>query len=1198
MQIKSLEIQGFKSFPDRVKFTFHSGITAVVGPNGSGKSNIVDAVRWVFGEQSTKTLCGSRMEDVIFGGTARRRPQSSATVTLVLANADRSLPVDSDEVAITRRFYRSGESEYRLNGAGVRLRDIYELFMDTGLGRDGYSVIGQGRIAEIISSRSSERREIFEEAAGISKYRYRRGEAERRLSAAEENMLRLRDILSELEGRVEPLRREAEKAERFLALSEEKKSLEIGVWLTRIDRLDTQYRELHDRFLAARGEYEAADRENAALEERIAALYTQMQEQAVAIDGLRARLREWEADAARIRSEQAVGDNDIAHSRERIAALTRQQEEGEEASRQGAAALAEAEARAAALDEQRTAAEQAVAAAGEAVTAAGEALAAVDADTERLKFRRAAIYQQLDEARSSGAASRSLRQETSRRLEQMRDASAGREQALEQRRRELADCESLAAAAAARREELTNTRRGYELRLQSRRERRDQLAQKVEALRSEAAGQRQRAALLEGMEKSLEGYSFSVKFILQQAGRGQLTGVCGSVSQLIAAAEPRFATAIEIALGGAMQNLIVENEEVAKRCIRLLDREKKGRATFLPLTSVRGRRMDDRPFAGMAGVVGIASALVRAEDRYAGVVEQLLGRILIAEDLDAAVSIARACGYRFRIVTLDGQVINSGGAMTGGYTAKSTGLLGRRDEIDRLEAAAAALERQAADQQKAVDGAAEEQSRVEGQIWAVDAEIRQLDDDRIRAESEKKRLEEALAAADASARREEEEEQKLAARLEELTGRSRSAEEVLAALTAELEQVGGEIAAAEDRRRALDTEGRDRERRRAEAELAALEVTKDLDAARQEAERLRSEQAGGQDRLAALAAEIAALEETIRDRQAQIEAGRMRLEQIAEESAAAEERIRTGEAARRDCEGQITALRSQTRELTARRENHAREAARLDERQQAAAADRDQVIAKLWEEYELTPGAAGEAVPRPEDPAASERRLTALRGEIRALGNVNVGAVEEYREVSERYTFLSAQLDDVEKSRRELLRLIEELTAQMRELFLASFREIDRSFGRIFAELFGGGRGELVLEDPSDPLGSGIEIRGQPPGKVIKNLAALSGGEQSLVAIAIYFAILTVNPAPFVILDEIEAALDDVNVAKFARYLRGMSRSTQFIAITHRRGTMEEADVLYGVTMQEEGVSRLIELRVDELEKKLGITGDAIPPAR
>ena len=846
MQIKSLEIQGFKSFPDRVKFTFHSGITAVVGPNGSGKSNIVDAVRWVFGEQSTKTLRGSRMEDVIFGGTARRRPQSSATVTLVLANADRSLPVDSDEVAITRRFYRSGESEYRLNGAGVRLRDIYELFMDTGLGRDGYSVIGQGRIAEIISSRSSERREIFEEAAGISKYRYRRGEAERRLSAAEENMLRLRDILSELEGRVEPLRREAEKAERFLALSEEKKSLEIGVWLTRIDRLDTQYRELHDRFLAARGEYEAADRENAALEERIAALYTQMQEQAVAIDGLRARLREWEADAARIRSEQAVGENDIAHSRERIAALTRQQEEGEEASRQGAAALAEAEARATALDEQRTAAEQAVAAAGEAVTAAGEALAAVDADTERLKFRRAAIYQQLDEARSSGAASRSLRQETSRRLEEIRAASAGREQALEQRRRELADCESLAAAAAARREELTNTRRGYELRLQSRRERRDQLAQKVEALRSEAAGQRQRAALLEGMEKSLEGYSFSVKFILQQAGRGQLTGVCGSVSQLIAAAEPRFATAIEIALGGAMQNLIVENEEVAKRCIRLLDREKKGRATFLPLTSVRGRRMDDRPFAGMAGVVGIASALVRAEDRYTGVVEQLLGRILIAEDLDAAVSIARACGYRFRIVTLDGQVINSGGAMTGGYTAKSTGLLGRRDEIDRLEAAAAALERQAADQQKAVDGAAEEQSRVEGQIWAVDAEIRQLDDDRIRAESEKKRLEEALAAADASARREEEEEQKLAARLEELTGRSRSAEEVLAALTAELEQVGGEIAAAEDRRRALDAEGRDRERRRAEAELAALEVTKDLDAAHQEAARLRSEQAGGQ----------------------------------------------------------------------------------------------------------------------------------------------------------------------------------------------------------------------------------------------------------------------------------------------------------------------------------------------------------------
>ena len=1189
MQIKSLEIQGFKSFPDKVKLTFDKGITAVVGPNGSGKSNIVDAVRWVFGEQSTKTLRGNRMEDVIFGGTAKRKPQGSAMVNLVLDNSDRLLPVDSDEISITRKLYRSGESEYRLGGASVRLKDIYELFMDTGLGRDGYSVIGQGRIAEIISSRSSERREIFEEAAGISKYRYRRGEAQRRLDAAEENMLRLRDILSELEGRVEPLRREAEKAREYLTLAEERRVLEIGVWLAKIDQLSAQCRELQDKFLAARGEYDSLSREEEGLEERINLLYTQMQDCAVTADGLRTRLREWEAEAAQIRSDQAVGENNIAHSRESIASLEAEHRQGLQHTDEDQAAAAEAEKRIAALEQTGAEIRSRLAEENEQAEQNSRTLAELDGEIESRKFRRTAVYKQIDDARFSGAASRSLLEETHRRLEEIRQASGSRDGELERTRQELAECEDLLAGTDARQEEFQNARKGWEMRLQSRKERWQQLADQLSALQSEAAQKRQRAGILEGMEKSLEGYTYSVKFILQQSSRGMLRGVHGSVSQLVAAADPRYSTAIEIALGAGMQNIVVADENAAKQCIRLLDRERKGRATFLPMTAVRGRRMDDREFSGMEGAVGIASSLVTADPRYSGIVEHLLGRILVAEDLDCAVTIAKRCGYKFRIVTLDGQVINTGGAMTGGYTAKSAGLLGRRGEIDQLEAEAAALEQKAAEQQNTLTAAQEEISRIEAQIWSIDAGLREVSDDRIRAQGEKKRLEQILTSAGESAAREKAEEAALAARVEQLTGENRSAETVLTGLTGELDKISAEIETLQEKRRQADEAGREQERRKAALELQRLENEKDLAAAKAEQERLIARQEDSQTRLAEIRERIAELERSIQADRSEIEAGAMRLEQLAEQTITANERIRQSEETRRDCEQKVSSLRSQSREIASRKEIHAREAARLDERLQAAGSERDQVVAKLWESYELTPTMAVEQVSAPEDPAEAERRLTAVRSRIRGLGSVNVGAVEEYEEVSQRYNFLSAQLDDVEKSKRELSRLIEELTSQMRQLFLESFGEINRHFGRIFTELFGGGRAELLLEDPADPLGCGIEIKVQPPGKVIKNLAALSGGEQAFVAIAIYFAILKVNPAPFVILDEIEAALDDVNVAKYARYLRSMTGHTQFIAITHRRGTMEEADVLYGVTMQEEGVSKLIELRVGELEEKLGI---------
>ena len=1188
MQIKSLEIQGFKSFPDKVKLTFDRGITAVVGPNGSGKSNIVDAVRWVFGEQSTKTLRGSRMEDVIFGGTAIRKPQGSASVNLVLDNSDRMIDIDSDEISITRRLYRSGESEYRLGGASVRLKDIYELFMDTGLGRDGYSVIGQGRIAEIVSNKSSERREIFEEAAGISKFRYRRGEAQRRLAAAEENMLRLRDILAELEARVGPLQREAEKAREYLALAEEKRTLETRVWLADIDRFSAQYAEMQDKFLAAKGEYDAMTREGDGLEEQIGLLYTQMQDYAVAADGLRQKLREWENTAAEIRAARAVSENDIAHSRESIAALEQELTQGEEDARMAEAEMAAAAARAEQLAAGLESCREEQAGVQRELAACTAGIAELDSGIEQKKLRRAAVYKSIDDARFSGAASESLLEETRRRLEDIRAATAQREETHEGYRRELRDCQELIAAAGERTAELENSKKGYQLRLESRRSKQQELSEKVSAILAEAAQKRQRAGILEGMEKSLEGYTYSVKHILQSSARGLLRGIHGSVSQLVTS-EPRYGTAIEIALGAAMQNIVVEDENSAKQCIRLLDRERKGRATFLPLTAVRGRRMDDREIVGMEGYVGVASTLVQADPKYSGIVEQLLGRIVIAEDLDCAVTIAKRCGYKFRIVTLDGQVIGTGGAMTGGYTAKSSGLLGRRSEIEQLESAAAQAEAKAAEGQRLLDRTKAELGEIEGEIWGIDAQIRGVADDLIRAESEKKRIEHALATAAETAAREEAEEQALARRLEQLAGESSSSREVIAALTTELDQLGSDIDAAQESRRIRDARSRELERQAAQLNLKLLEQQKDIDAARAEQERLLARRQGGRTRMEEMSQRVAALKETVQEKQQEIEAGRMRLETIAEETAAAGERIRAAEQSRQDCERRTTELRAQVRELTGRREGFAREVTRLDERLSAIGQDRDAVIIRLWEEYELTPAMAREVTGGGELPPDAPKRLTAVKNRIRALGSVNVGAVEEYAEVSERYEFLSAQLQDVERSQKELSRLIEELTSQMRELFLESFGEINRQFGRIFTDLFGGGKAALYLEDPADPLNCGIEISVQPPGKVIKNLAALSGGEQAFVAISIYFAILRVNPAPFVILDEIEAALDDVNVSRYAHYLRSMTDRTQFIAITHRRGTMEEADVLYGVTMQEEGVSKLIELRVNEIEQKRGI---------
>ena len=1192
MRLRSLEIQGFKSFPDRIKLTFHDGITAVVGPNGSGKSNIADAVRWVLGEQSVKTLRGGRMEDVIFGGTQSRNPQGCAQVQIVLENADRMLPCDSDEVTVSRKLYRSGESEYRLNGAAVRLKDIYELFMDTGLGRDGYSIIGQGRIAEIVSAKSAQRREIFEEAAGISKFRYRKQEAQRRLEGAEENLLRLQDILSELEGRVEPLRVQAEKANAFLALAQEKKGLELSLWLRTLETAKAALNQQEDKLLLAQGDHQAIQQELDSLEAAISACYAQMQQLSVQAEELRAQVQQAEEERAAAASRRAVLENDLVHSEAARRQAQQELDRAGESDSQLDTRIQEQRQQIAGRQEQAGQLRERQQELKVRQQAVSQEQNGLDAKVEALKERRFTLNQSLNETKLSSASGATLIQESLSRLEALRENAVVKDGNIARLEGECADCRDLLHQLEDTLRSLGNSRDGLRLKQQGRREKLDRLARDCQQLEDRARERLQRAKVLFDMENSLEGFSGSVKYVMAQAQKGALQGVCGPVSRLIQV-EDRYALAIEIALGASLQHIVVQDEGVAKRAIGMLKSAKAGRATFLPLTTVKGRRLSEPWLEGMEGFLGLAAGLVGCDPQFSGVVDQLLGRVAVAEDLDCATLIAQRGGHRFRVVTLDGQVINAGGSMTGGYAARSAGILSRAKEIETLRAQARGYEDQAGALQTQLKAAREDLSALQAQLQGVEGELATAQEDRVRCEARLAQLESALREAVAAKEQAAQEYSSLNGRLEELRAQNGTNSDLIQALEQQLEQVAQALSGLSAQREAGRTQAEQLAAQRAqlEVELAALE--KETDGLCRMVEQLIEQKSHQQEHTQALRLQLEQLEAQDHQTREQIAQAQRQGEQLGEAIQRLNGEIAQHGQQRNLLEAQATGHRAQEKQVTARRETAARELERLQAQRDSLQGEYDGVIAKLWEEYELTRTQAAQLAQPTQDPQGDGRRLAEVKGKIKALGSVNVGAVEEYREVSQRYRFLKEQTQDAQDSRQQLLRLIEKLTSDMRTIFLEEFRQISQNFSKIFVELFGGGRAELTLSDPQDPLESGIEIFVQPPGKIIKNLASLSGGEQAFVAIAIYFAILRRRPAPFCLLDEIEAALDDVNVTRFAQYLRRISGKTQFIAITHRRGTMEAADVLYGVTMQEEGVSKLLELRLDEAEEKLGLAAQS-----
>ena len=1187
MKLKAVEMQGFKSFPDRTKLTFDDGITVIVGPNGSGKSNISDAIKWVFGEQSVKSLRGAKMEDVIFGGSASRKPTGFAWVSLFIDNTDRSIDIDTDEVVITRRLYRSGESEYRINNNPVRLKDINETFMDTGLGRDGYSVIEQGKIAEIVSAKSTQRREIFEEAAGISKFRYRKTEAERKLTQAEDNLIRLRDIMQELEDRVGPLKAQSEKAKQYVVLAEEKKSLEISLWLEQLAKLGRQMAELEDKTLLAANDRTTAQKRLEEIERETEEIQQKTQELNLYIEHKRDRIREWETAISEAKVNAAVKQNTVTHNEDTIREL---QDEWE----RSMLSAGELEEKLTGLREDCALLQKEAEETARRWEESQKALEAKRQEERRLATEQSALALQKQElqenihrAELSAETAGTLAEETVDRLEALRGQAKNKDENLTRLREELAGHRAFAEELRERLESLQNSKNGYIFKLKSRSDKIAEVESRQRNSEKLAGEKLQRAQVLTDLEKNYERFNNSVKFVMKQAGAGALRGVIGPVSALIRT-ENRYSTAVEIALGAAIQNIVVQDETAAKRAIALLKERGAGRATFLPLTNIRANPIRESDLAARGGYVGLASELVQCEERYRAVMDSLLGRTVVAEDIDAAAAIAKAYGYRYRAVTLDGQVVNAGGSLTGGSVNKNASILSRRGEIDALTAEAKKYAAQVEELETQLTELRREADTIRATVEGIAAEEKTAREDLISAQTLVSRLTASTEEAEQLNEQALREYDELTARVEELRKQKLTGGELVKKLTEEVARLNRMDVESTAAHTALTEAIEEAARQVTDLQMEAITRRKDCEAAQSVIAQLENQQSGSE----------AALTE-LRQKQEQLqkenEAIRAEIEEITAGAAGGGSEIETLRRDIKEADGQKDTLEARRSILTresgdaiTKREAAASELVRLQEKSEAMQEQQNGISTKMWEEYELTRSEAAETAIPLEDVPAAQKRLTELRGRIRGLGAVNVAAIEEYEEVSGRYRFMKEQIDDAENAKKELTRLIAELSAKMSAIFTERFAGINRHFGEIFRELFGGGHAELRLTDATDPLETGIEIIVQPPGKIIKNLSALSGGEQAFVAICIYFAILRVNPAPFVLIDEIEAALDDVNVGKFAAYLHRMTDHTQFISITHRRGTMEQGDVLYGVTMEEEGISKLLRLDVAEMEKKFG----------
>lgn len=1188
MILKALEMQGFKSFPDKTVLEFNKGITAVVGPNGSGKSNISDAVRWVLGEQSTKTLRGSKMEDVIFSGTDVRKAKGFAEVTLRLDNTDRSLNKDSDEVSVTRRYYRSGDSEYLVNGESARLRDVNELFMDTGLGRDGYSIVGQGKIADMVSPKASERRDMLEEAAGISHFRYRRGDAIKRLAQAEENLVRLRDILSELESRVGPLKAQSEKAQKFIVLAGERKNLEIGIWLNTIDKTGEKMRDQEHKIEIAEASHKEAQDELSKIGEMIDKAADGTRDINIKLEEIRNSASGFEEKLSDIDSQIKVAENSILHNNETIERINRDK---------------------AAENETEQNIDAAVSAARECIQKAEEQIADATRQMDELSKQEetyrlsssefsdraaalsgeiSALSVRLADCRVTAETANSSIEEIRSRISAIDESMGTRKDDYDALLKRKADAEAELKEIQDEIVSVKNAIDGYTLRFENRGKKADSVKLAIDEKQRELHKGQDRVRLLEDLEKNMEGYFGAVKAVMKESGRGALRGIYGPVSQLITVKD-KYSAAIETALGAAVQNIVVDNETDAKRAMGFLKEHRAGRATFLPITAIKGRVLSEQGLDDQYGFVSIASDLVSYDNKYSEIIRWLLGRTAVAEDIDSAIAIAKKYSHRFRIVTLDGQVINAGGSMTGGSRVQNAGILSRGNEIERLKGSLASMQKELNGMLSDYKLLSEDASAAKAELEGAEGDLLRAKEENIRREGELKLASDKLSSVSSGVKELLEEKETLEKRIESVSSGAEAARSQIDELKETLENKEKELESITGDSKTLQKNREEVASKAAEIRLRIVSLQKDVEANTDEITRLKNRKTGHLDRLSELDGEIREIEEKNDELRALTERLSADEKALKANHGDAQNQINELISQRDELEKQANDLRLHERAKSEERERLSGDIARLEERKIAMRNEYDNLTSKLYDEYQLTRREAAALEIEIDDYSLAAKRLAELKSQIRALGSVNVSAIEEYKEVSERYEFLSGQISDVETSRAELNKMIDDLTGKMAEQFREQFNRINSCFGQTFIELFGGGKAELRLEDERDVLGSDIEIKVQPPGKNVQNINLLSGGEKGLSAIALLFAILKVTPAPFCIFDEVEAALDDVNVSRYAQYVRRMTKNTQFILITHRRGTMEEADVLYGVTMQEKGVSKLLELKTAEMAKKLGL---------
>ncbi len=1214
MYLKSIEMQGFKSFPDRTKLIFDpghkgadqmvadgisSGVTVIVGPNGSGKSNIADAMRWVLGEISSKSLRSTKMEDVIFGGADSRRPMGYAEVSVTFDNTVGfgHLECPYDEVTVTRRYFRAGESEYLINRKAVRLRDIYELFLNTGIGRDGYSIIGQGRIADMVSRKSEERRSVFEDASGIAKYRVKKNEAERKLDNTEQNLVRIRDIFTEVESQVGPLEREAGKARRGIALLETKKRADISLWLYDTDRLSREIAEATELCNHADFDLKQADETLEALDVQNRRLTEMTQGSRATSEELQTRITDLTAAQHKLDSEYRVTETTIAHTEEMIAAaeetrgtLVRQLDTDraeleahrercralsetlsglEIKSAKGAAELEALNARIARLDEQ-------IAGSGEDIHIREQELLDIQVRLSVLESAR-----NSDSDRTGGILTEMEEYEnTSKALQQEVDRYQKTVDGYNEKYN--AESEAIAAADHALTELNEEYGRLYE-RLNSEKLRRDSVTQRINTYRA--------------MEAQFEGYAAAVKFVMKQYGDGRITGFggepCGTIygplSKVIAVDEP-YITAVETALGANLQHIVVEDEATAKAAMYALKRENAGRATFFPLTSMRPQSETDemKRAAGFAGYVAVADTLVSSDERFRNVVSSLLGRTVVFDNIDHATAMAKALRYRVRVVTLDGQQINVGGSFTGGSVGQKNGALSRAGEIKRLEEEIGTL--------------SERVTRTEGEVTALREKIKQADEEknaaedkreliRVLADGEIKRLNMAKANLEANEtlltrmkedceqilRQSERNEEDMAALRAEQTALSAALEELRAFRAQKADEKGD----CEDRVDQLTTE-------ETRLFIAVSAARKDVETEETLAHLCEERMAVTENDIRVSDERVSAYKQKIAEYAASQKENR-RLYAEGEEALA----VLVSDRSRAEEQGagfaaKLSTLNEKIREQMTHKENLFRAFTTADAKRQSLEAEMDKLSGRLWEDYEIS---RAEALGLGYPPVTAEnlRDIRAVqtdcRNKLRSIGHFDPEAVEKYNEIKTRYETMKTQLEDLEHSKAELTRIIGDLEGEMKVAFTAAFNAINEHFGETFSELFGGGSAEIILSDPDNVLESGIEIKAAPPGKIIKNLMQLSGGEQAFIGVALFFAILKVNPTPFCILDEIEAALDEVNVERLAQYIKRYSDDTQFIMITHRRGTMAAANRLYGVTMPERGISKVLTLDVGDISK-------------